>query len=595
MSDFPQYELFQKLITEASNVVVGEKERVNNEIERISKDGWRESDYASLKRIIIDENNAANLQNQINTINSQVNKTIKNNINLSLFPRINAENSDEQRIQRAIDYLFNNGGGILTNSEELIINDTVVIKDNIDIDFSNCNIISNSSLMPVSFFYVNSKNSKISVNITLTKLQVDNSSRARGIQIADGSENITIEKCNLTNVFYGVYCFNSLVKNIIIDSNNIESIRTDIFFNNVKGETLKIKDNYSIGDKTHTLPIVSQGEIFICGGFDFSSNITNTEYLNTLNNVIIEKNNIKYSNHRPIFVTNCKNVNIRGNYIKGRFGDKNTLGVSDDCIIVDLVDGFFIDGNTVENSGENGIDILSSVNGIVSKNRINNIDDYGIVFDLSDRYVSNKATLDDIYLIPFNVKVENNTFIAKEVCFGVSIGKNIISNSNTFGSGNYTVGTRGYFYILAQTKAKEFILANDTRKIENIKFNGTIKLENKSGIGQVFPGLFVDGSIQLEPSFGIMSDIIPISARQQKAFIHNKGYYNNSIFFVETIPGSDVYIEVKTMLYDGTKLRGLKSYLIDKNQVQFSAGDFLTDNMFNNNTITSANVKVIVY
>lgn len=77
IADATDYPILVSLISEAITVLAGEKLRVDNEklrvdneFKRIANENYRKDDYESLKKIIINENQAADLQNQININNN---------------------------------------------------------------------------------------------------------------------------------------------------------------------------------------------------------------------------------------------------------------------------------------------------------------------------------------------------------------------------------------------------------------------------------------------------------------------------------------------------------------------------------------------
>ena len=79
ITDDGNYPVLVNLISEVRNVANDENDRVSSETKRINAEAirvdgekYRVNDYSGLKRIILDENQAANLQNQVNTTNSQL-------------------------------------------------------------------------------------------------------------------------------------------------------------------------------------------------------------------------------------------------------------------------------------------------------------------------------------------------------------------------------------------------------------------------------------------------------------------------------------------------------------------------------------------
>lgn len=95
----------KKLVQEANSKITEIDNRVNERLLVIQKD------YDSLKKVIIDENAAANLQDQVNQTNAQLdNINIQiNNIEIVLYPN---GTDDTSQIQNAMDYCDIYGGTI---------------------------------------------------------------------------------------------------------------------------------------------------------------------------------------------------------------------------------------------------------------------------------------------------------------------------------------------------------------------------------------------------------------------------------------------------------------------------------------------------
>lgn len=486
-------------------------------------------------------------------------------VNTSQFKRILGEVDDTGRIRRAL-LEVETLNCLLVSFEDLIINDTIELPPNKTyLFYGKISTLAN----PTSIFNIDS-NTVIECNIELDKTVVDSTTKFRGIEIRNNSNNVVIKKSSFKNCYYGVCGFNSTLNNIKIIDNIFETIRGDIHFDNIVGSDLKIEGNISNGDKQHTIPQVHFGEIYVCCGFNLVDGMITDEIYNNrkFKNINISNNNIKYSNHRPIFVTNGENVNIIGNIVGGRVGDKFTIGVSDDCIIVDLCNKFNISNNTVEASGENGIDILSSIFGTVKSNRVFKCDDYAITIDISDRFMEDKATLSDEYLIPTRIVISNNIFEGRELSIASSIGSYIDFRDNltmVFGS-----GTNGYFFTVDNPKCTSWIKLKQSRKINNFTFIGNKKQNpNVSGIRQNNRDIVEQGTIHLERDFGVIGYITNASPSQQLALVHNVGKYNFVKIEVEV---NGEYVETSGFYYDGTNKFGIFPYLFDINQVQVNIG-----------------------
>ena len=98
--------------------VSSETNRKNAEATRVDGEKYRVNDYNSLKRIMLDENQAANLQNQVNTTNSQLAEKA-NQVDVDDLKN-NKANSNELEVERnRINNLVSNAGNTDGNSELL--------------------------------------------------------------------------------------------------------------------------------------------------------------------------------------------------------------------------------------------------------------------------------------------------------------------------------------------------------------------------------------------------------------------------------------------------------------------------------------------
>ena len=126
-------------ITVSKKVLNDEAVEATNEFDTFTKTVDKiESDYTGLRKIIIDENQAASLQDQINNVNSSLDN-VNNKINYIVRPEMFEGADDSDRIQKAIDYLVNNKKhGIVT------LNGEYTLDRKITVDISYCSIEGNA-------------------------------------------------------------------------------------------------------------------------------------------------------------------------------------------------------------------------------------------------------------------------------------------------------------------------------------------------------------------------------------------------------------------------------------------------------------------
>ena len=128
-------------ITVESRVLNDTAVQSTNEFDTFSKTVAKvEEDYNSLRKIIIDENQAANLQDQVNKTNAQL-----DNITTIVTPEM-FEGSDTTKIQLAINYCIENNCKLVCNSKlSYDIDNTIYVSGILNADFNNVtlNVINN--------------------------------------------------------------------------------------------------------------------------------------------------------------------------------------------------------------------------------------------------------------------------------------------------------------------------------------------------------------------------------------------------------------------------------------------------------------------
>lgn len=116
-------------IVEENHRKSNEVERKNNENDRVKTFNDIKNEYSSIKGIMIDENNAANLQNQINVTNSHLDTINKNKLNVINVKEYGAKGDgvtdDSLAIKKCIELLEWNGGVIYFPKGTYLINDKI--------------------------------------------------------------------------------------------------------------------------------------------------------------------------------------------------------------------------------------------------------------------------------------------------------------------------------------------------------------------------------------------------------------------------------------------------------------------------------------
>lgn len=486
-----------------------------------------------------------------------------------------------------------------------VIDGTVSIKDDVEIDFMGSKITSQKTGvdLPVTFFTIDGDNIKIkNLKFEISLSQLDSSSRGRLFDFSLSSKtifnNITISDCDIRYAFYGIYSYNKTINNLYIENNFFGCVRQDILLNKLYGKNININNNEFDIERNWVTPVTCIGQINIFSGIDSPvdaslEEMTDIIYENDYTEKIqIENNNFGKMNGRTIHVINSKNVKIEGNQLIGTIGDHLTAGVTDDVIAVEYCRIFNITNNMIDGSGENGIDILASKYGTVSHNILRNINTDGVHSSIGDiDALGYASTLNTEYRYPSDVTITENTIHAKVTCFTIRLGKNYRVTNNILST--YDIDAVGTFQIAFST-ISTLIASFPTLKVENVYFDNNTRVDNKTNIYyQNKEADIVWGTLGLGKELAVESGWLTINANDVILFTHSKGLYKNIDVYFYIDPANLTTYGTNSTAYPidrflirgkytdnpdtGAKTRGTWPVFNDINQVIVKAGDYLVD------------------
>lgn len=505
---------------------------------------------------------------------------------------------------KVLQNIIDNSNGrtiIFEGLSNVLLNEPIYLPDNVKIKSSTkTRFFTNKkgNNMPYSMFVIEGSNVEIDgLFIDMNRNQLNASGKGRGIEICMEEEphirprcdfdtnyvsteptkpgsgvlptiigdigNITIKNCKILNAFYGICCFNTRLWNVRIENNRIDSIRHDVFFNNIGGENIFVNENQFMAEKNHELPIWFDGNIVIYAGYrypaeNFQVKFTNYMYENLqVKNVSVCNNKFNKVMGRAIRVFNAQYVDVNFNTVNNNIGgDRKQLGFSDDVLFLEYSTNCNVIGNTVNGSGENALDLLAVKNVLVGGNTFEYIDDYGIGIGSADVYdvgLSNDLKVD--YQISENIRIVNNKIYAKYSAINVILGRNIIITNNQLISDNIHLGLCPYVSEISYASSGyplhkpfyenyKYYLYPQT-KIQNIKCSGNI-INGKSNVylgpksTQDVMKYFVWNSIELGEELAIgENEHHKLTTNSEFSFEHRKGRYNNVKVEVYIPPSND--------------------------------------------------------
>lgn len=531
----------------------------------------------------------------------------------------NEEFDNSSILQNIIDN--SNGKTIIFEGlHKMLLNKPVYLPDNVKIKSSmKTRFFTNKSgdEMPYAMFVIEGSNVEIDgLFIDINKNQLDAFSKGRGIQICREDEahirpfcdfdsgivtppieagkgivptitndigNIVIKNCKISNAFYGICCFNTRLWNIRIENNRIDSVRHDVFLNNIGGENIFINKNQFMTEKNHELPICFDGNIVVYAGYrypaeNFQAKFTNEIYENLkVKNISVCNNKFNKIMGRAIRVFNADYVDMNFNTVNNNIGgNRDQLGFSDDVLFLEYCTNCKVLGNTVIGSGESILDLLSTKNTIVDGNTFEYADDNGIGIATADVYdigLSNELKAD--YQNCENIRIVNNKIYAEYSAIDIRLGRNIIIANNQLASDNIHLGLCPYVntlnypsYPLHKPFYTNYPYYEYTQlKIQNIYCSNNITNgQSKVYIGpnafQDVMNYFVWNTINLGEDLAIGStERFKVKANSEFVFQHEKGRYNNIKVevFLDPVNDTTYYTDEQRIGNRWFEVKGIKT------------------------------------
>lgn len=380
---------------------------VNNAHETIDK---QYKELKLIKETVESTNPSANLQGQINDINSSLDNITHKTIRINSCEKQAPESNDNGRLQRAINNLEENG--VLIIDENLNLSVSINLKSNISI-FNRGNVINIENTQNYQVFSgVGLSNVFIDgLNITSNTVETDNQANA-GIYFTCGDnecKNITIQNCNLDSTKWGILINadrgNGSFDNVKILHNKVtnskdltvhdgihlvgrinNSIIQGNYVNNRHdaGIALNMTGGY-VGKNNLVIGNISIDNLV---GIDFSG----TQYSKAVNNICISNKEYKGSNPAIRIIEFLGSIPY-GNIIENNILSNNNTLSSEYCFKIDI-------GN-----------IKTDTNSIVRNNKFLN---GGIYLKATNVLISSNIFEGDSYIrldnYCYNITIEPNTF-----------------------------------------------------------------------------------------------------------------------------------------------------------------------------------------
>ena len=379
----------------------------------------------------------------INEVSSQC-KDIANIV--SLFQGDN----DTIKLQNAINYVHENGGGNIIIDKDINLVDTIIIKDNVNIYSKKSKIVSNTDKIPIII-----KGNNVSMNgITINCNKISNV----GIYVDSYIRNINITECEVFNIdteaeAYGIYISSYGCSNIKIHKCNVHDIKST-----ADGVTAVRGGGWSKGiiiDRAEYVNgDVSKGKDLNTKGIIISENIIENIFPyedgeaiyiegNSIKNIVNAKiinNTIKNFGKRAIKILPCSEIIISNNYIENNLEDYNFSFISFFATNITISNNRCIKTNNyIENGIEIGYDYDTYIineevgNIIITNNNLicgNTGTNYGIIFKHKQMTTSCIISNNNIQNVRYGIALKTSNII-----------KNININNNIF---NNVTGTAIY-------------------------------------------------------------------------------------------------------------------------------------------------------
>lgn len=469
----------------------------------------------------------------INEVSSQC-KDIANIV--SLFQGDN----DTIKLQNAINYVHENGGGNIIIDKDINLVDTIIIKDNVNIYSKKSKIVSNTDKIPIII-----KGNNVSMNgITINCNKISNV----GIYVDSYIRNINITECEVFNIdteaeAYGIYISSYGCSNIKIHKCNVHDIKST-----ADGVTAVRGGGWSKGiiiDRAEYVNgDVSKGKDLNTKGIIISENIIENIFPyedgeaiyiegNSIKNIVNAKiinNTIKNFGKRAIKILPCSEIIISNNYIENNLEDYNFSFISFFATNITISNNRCIKTNNyIENGIEIGYDYDTYIineevgNIIITNNNLicgNTGTNYGIIFKHKQMTTSCIISNNNIQNVRYGIALKTSNII-----------KNININNNIF---NNVTGTAIYNRSNLSTLTVDGNIITGNMLSSAIDINIDDSLENKKIEYIIIQNNFINKTdyAGISISYG---DTIKI--------LNNNFYCNGDSIYIDTEQVTNYYVQ----------------------------------------------------
>ncbi|WP_277233239.1 right-handed parallel beta-helix repeat-containing protein [Romboutsia timonensis] len=383
-----------------------EHSRKMNEVSEVVSD--IQKDYDSLQRVIIDENASANLQNQINSVNSQLEhiqnekayfvKKVDNTSNCtqylnSEFKKAKANKNTTVYIESGTYYIKNLSfvsgihyigiGDVIFKSHESCLSsnwDCASISENVnDIQITNITFDGNKEQVPGDGFQ----------GVCCLRF--------------GESRNITVNNCKFKNNYYLSSFFRGC-SFVNVHDNEFYDSDVAVLFMASASNNVKVYNNYIEGGTSEGISVYD---------------VDNEEYhcnFKIYNNTIIGKDN-----GQSICLKHCKDVSVLNNNIQNA---GTGIGILKELNATNYSENIIISNNTITGTTFSAIEALVGKNIIVSNNLIQETNQHGVLFEDSEN-----ISISNNYFKNCNIEMDNGYVIRIGKTNKVNIMGNSIENT----------------------------------------------------------------------------------------------------------------------------------------------------------------------
>ena len=465
------------------------------------------------------ENIKKELSSRLDVTGAELSSQIKDIVYLSSnFKKIQGENDDTERLQRAIDFT-SSIGATLQIVEPLLIRDTIILRD-------NTSLFSNNSSAKIYTDIGESRNGLVMLqgvgvqNIKIVGLTIEGMGYGETAPLPQGNlngtgsgillancENILIEGCTVFKC--GGYKGNEGVGNIWLSCCRKAKIINNTVF--LGGNLICVDRWYAFNEGYENIfnqdIVISNNNLYWCSGRGIA-----LECINDKGNIVISNNTFTGIGYSAIEGRDWINTSITGNVVYGnkdlKINAKDYLNSDDDdwewntwdnsqfgIEVINTIKDSVIVGNIIKDIKHHGMKLNNLQNVVVSSNSLSLCEDVGIYIK-NVTFNSNTLNINDNILNVCNkgiyiakddnsdifydgVVIEGNSIKAKEGITIIDLYMGIIANNNltpitNYGGSSGIKISKSAYSILSGNLYKMFtngiIFGNDEHSTINDKF-----------------------------------------------------------------------------------------------------------------------------